>query len=174
MDQERFDRITEALARRLPRRSLTGVLAALPALAHVVGEARPKKKPKSCQGTCKTCERCRRGRCRRKPSGVSCPGGACAGGACRCGAGPACGAGQMCIDGRCAAACDDACAVTCNACASAFDLTASFCAAPSGGCSGVTSPCTGHADCGPNQLCTFTTCPPINGTSNRCQTLCGQ
>ena len=114
-----------------------------------------------CGGSCGTCSdpctECQGGQCVAKAEGAAC--------------GTAAAPGQ-CIAGRCALGCGDRCWNTCNACASTFDVSATLCAKSARGCAALTKPCQDHSNCDANELCTFTTCTPINGMTSRCQALC--
>jgi hypothetical protein len=115
-----------------------------------------------CGGSCgacgNPCTECRGGLCVAKAQGTAC--------------GTATAPAQ-CIAGRCALECGPACLATCNACASTTAPQAGFCAdEPAAGCGGLTKPCLNHDDCEANELCRATSCPAIEGTTNRCQTLC--
>jgi hypothetical protein len=161
MDDRRLDTIARTLAAGTPNRraALRLVVAAVLGLPRLPGPV----------------------------AGAAAGGGAGAAGA-RCDRAHPCGVGARCRAGRCkcrgefirfgrrcAARClSDYCAATCNACTDTIDPSRpSICVERTGGCPDLGPPCASHADCGPNGVCTLTSCGPGGATENRCQTLCG-
>jgi hypothetical protein len=75
MDTTRFDALAKRIGAASTRR---GVLLLLGALGTGgLGLADPDTAAGKCKEKCGTCKRCKKGKCRRKRTGASCPGGKC-------------------------------------------------------------------------------------------------
>lgn len=160
MDGERLDALARSVGaapRRGVLRLIAGVALAGPlALLRVREAAACRRAGAPCQVNAQCCVG---GRCLRS--------GSCA-----------CKAGTTKIVRRCVAPCSTDCEARGCGCTATYDWRgqedgATFCGRPSGGCANLTKPCFGHNDCAADELCAATTCPAIQGTTNRCVVLCG-